>query len=117
MSYEGYVQRLCENGHFSVVDAFSQEASACSACGKAFVWTNDVDETNGDSWGFIDVERFRTSSTETKTCDMGHVHFVEHPPVYRIPTNTETTASRSFQTSNGEWKLCNIDHERGKTGP
>lgn len=55
MSYEGYSQLLCRNGHQWSMDAtiFSQNvygsklALRCSVCGEQAVWANDVDETNG----------------------------------------------------------------------
>ena len=52
MSYEGYWQVLCENGHQDSFDCFVKnfqdlKDGACSKCGEKFVWVNSVDLTNG----------------------------------------------------------------------
>ncbi len=52
MSYEGYVEYLCANGHYRVFDCREfydiQDISGrkCS-CGAPFVFRHSVDETNG----------------------------------------------------------------------
>lgn len=55
MSYEGYDQVLCKNGHYftfdcySAPDYFGQDGDpwVCTKCGEKAVWWNGVDETNG----------------------------------------------------------------------
>jgi hypothetical protein len=52
MSYEGYTQILCKNGHYTVRDAYDdwgddEQGKICSQCGEPFVWKNNVDLTNG----------------------------------------------------------------------
>lgn len=56
MSYEGYVQVLCANGHYSTYDCWddpfviyddSEETPICKVCGARLVWRNGVDTTNG----------------------------------------------------------------------
>ena len=51
MSYEGYEQYLCSNGHLHEEDAhvtiWSDPLMVCSICHEPFVWKNSVDETNG----------------------------------------------------------------------
>ena len=47
MSYEGYVQYLCEKGHYSSEDCYMEELQKCPICGKKIVWRNGVDVTNG----------------------------------------------------------------------
>lgn len=55
MSYEGYEQFLCEDGHLYTLDAFwfwnESEDGTCPipGCGKKPVWNNSVDQTNGCS--------------------------------------------------------------------
>lgn len=51
MSYEGYTQYLCENGHASIKDAyddyFNEEFFKCPCCNGKQAWSNMVDVTNG----------------------------------------------------------------------
>lgn len=53
MSYEGFSQLLCKNGHLHEEDsnvAYSETPSAgCPVCAESFVWRHDVDQTNGYS--------------------------------------------------------------------
>ena len=47
MSYEGYVVRLCKNGHEELHDAHDYEyPEKCEDCGEEFVDEGHVDETN-----------------------------------------------------------------------
>lgn len=84
MSYEGYIQSLCEKGHQGPdIDCYSSSSEEikqhkCQAlvegeqCLASLGWTNSVDDTNCDSRGY----RFMEQLTEqvVKTCDMGHEH-------------------------------------------
>lgn len=57
MSYEGYVQVLCANGHYSTYDCWDDPFGLgygeetvnpiCNVCGAKLVWRNGVDITNG----------------------------------------------------------------------
>jgi hypothetical protein len=61
MSYEGYVQILCEEGHYSIRDTYNDvvpENFVCkcqieppydNVCGARMAWWNQVNLTNG-SW-------------------------------------------------------------------
>lgn len=53
MSYEGYVQLLCAEGHLSEVCWTGKEPKRCR-CGAKMVWRNAVDITNGS---FEQVEK------------------------------------------------------------
>jgi hypothetical protein len=46
MSYEGYTEHLCANGHHWAHDCYEDE-KACPRCGKPSVWCHHVDQTNG----------------------------------------------------------------------
>ena len=46
MSYEGYVQYICEDGHYTVTDAYEVFYDNCN-CGKCMKWHCSVDVTNG----------------------------------------------------------------------
>jgi len=50
MSFEGYYQILCENGHYDEMDVYAMEANGewnCYNCGTDKFTTNIVDTTNG----------------------------------------------------------------------
>ena len=47
MSYEGYERGLCENGHLLTADCYIGLPDKCE-CGKPIVWSEGVDETNGE---------------------------------------------------------------------
>ena len=54
MSYEGYEQVLCENGHYFVYDCYmwdwfgegESDDWHCPFCEAALAWSNSVDTTN-----------------------------------------------------------------------
>lgn len=93
MSYEGYVQRLCEDGHYSTVEAYftSNDMDNCpvlvngNPCAKPIAWTNDVDQTNDNGDDTV-VTLTRTHDTRTHTCECGNVHTIE-PDRFHIPTD------------------------------
>jgi len=99
MSFEGYVQRLCKNGHYSSGDVWTHRAGArCleRRCRASIVWTNLVDETNGAPQGKIDMEQFLVTPVKSETCPTcGHTQQSE-PAIYRIPTPEETEKARQY---------------------
>lgn len=46
MSYEGYIEYKCPNGHFDMADVYEEQPTFCQACGKRFARKRSVDETN-----------------------------------------------------------------------
>lgn len=46
MSYEGYEERLCKNGHHWT-DSCYGESTPCPRCKEKAVWSHSVDCTNG----------------------------------------------------------------------
>jgi len=47
VSFEGYYQRLCKNGHSMDVDVYlSKHDDRCRECNAEVVWQNLVDQTN-----------------------------------------------------------------------
>ncbi len=101
MSYEGYNQLLCANGHLSGCDCydFLGNDEVCSICGAAIVWSNSVDQTNGDEVGFIadsSWEKLLIKPAAVKACKhCGHVSILE-PATYRIPTEEELLDFRTL---------------------
>ena len=52
MSYEGFEEYLCEDGHYTTQDAMAWMhgcggSEICSVCQKRIAWSHAVDETNG----------------------------------------------------------------------
>lgn len=47
MSYEGYTERLCINGHYSAHDVYCDGPTKCPHCGGAYRYSHGVDQTNG----------------------------------------------------------------------
>lgn len=110
MSYEGYEQYICANGHYSEADAYCSP-SLCPVCGSETGWHNRVDETNGDSVGIIPLEllneKFLISAEDTKICNLGHQHITQHA-IYRVPSAKETKPLQHYYINNkGKLVLLN----------
>jgi len=105
MSWEGYGQVFCSNGHFHgnwdpYADNSGTEAThaLCPACKAPPALVNVVDDTNCDSYGILTNEAVQTllvSDQVVKTCDLGHSHVVSEA-VYRIPSQEEIDSLRSY---------------------
>ncbi len=111
MSYEGYIQCICKNGHrfnapedFSIRFGSSNEdventKSICPYCNARAALENSVDQTNGSEYGYIHDREWNTfllEPEEKKICDCGFEHVMKHA-VYRIPTKKEIQRSRTFR--------------------
>jgi hypothetical protein len=109
MSYEGYDQVLCENGHYRVYDVFDPQNPCgaypeyeapiswrCTNCGTTLAWTNSVDQTNdnGDEYR-AELELLEEAVYET--CNLGHSHLIKEAR-YKIPE----LVGHCYE--NGEWK-------------
>ncbi len=73
MSFEGYVQAICANGHLFTYNVYDK--TSCLECGAKAVRENLVDETNGRSEGVIDEEALDS--------------FLRTPATYVIPSEEE----------------------------
>jgi len=90
MSYEGYVQLLCEEGHQTSYGVYDYDRDKLCRCGAKFVWRNSVDVTNNE-WsqdeegnmvrcdGYVALE---VESYDRCEC-CNHVNEI----VYKIPTD------------------------------
>jgi len=92
MSYEGYEQVLCANGHLWIEDALKathEGYDLCQVCKAMPVWSNSVDQTNCDPEveKTMRVELTVQTPTEVKTCgECGHV-LTWKEGTYVIPTD------------------------------
>lgn len=77
MSYEGYEQFLCADGHYWTTDAlfWGEEKPPCPSCKKPAVLCNSVDQTNGPDVGRMLFEE--VAPAKTCTCKCGNVHETE----------------------------------------
>jgi len=101
MSFEGYYQTMCENGHYyefdvydaprGQIDASSDERSVegwCNSlvdgkpCNKPEAWSTLVDITNGAEDGRVELVLLK--HPVYKTCDLGHNHLVSDE-IFVIP--------------------------------
>jgi len=100
MSYEGYSQLLCKNGHKWSVDCNElmycepKDYPECPKCGEPHIWENMVNVTNGsfdDNGyridGFVELEVDEEISGECSWC--GEKHICER--IYKIPDGDEKT--------------------------
>jgi hypothetical protein len=96
MSYEGYEQCLCANGHYYCGDDIMFEGDPpCPHCQAPCAWTNEVDETNGPPQGLIDMGALVVEAEVLEVCSLGHQH-VTRQAVYRIPSEEEKQHLRQY---------------------
>ena len=66
MSFEGYYQLICRNGHYMCYDVYDcPENTRCDICNAEIVWKHIVDLTNG-SYEF-------DPDTEEEVCIDGYI--------------------------------------------
>ena len=84
MSFEGYVQRLCVNGHLSIVDVYNDDDGDVCFCGALFVYRHIVDETN--DWNPEDRKEFEILiAAEYDICPTCENKKLVKPATYKIP--------------------------------
>lgn len=65
MSFEGYYQVLCKKGHLTNHNCHMfDHGDSCSICGEEIEIANLVDETNGESDGYMYFDKI-----EEKKCE------------------------------------------------
>ncbi len=100
MSFEGYYQKICSNGHYFEEDVYFDNAICpVLGCKAAPTWSNQVDQTNGEEYGKIpltEMAKFVIKHGTTDRCPTcGHCT-LEGEDIHRIPTPEETEAIRTF---------------------
>jgi hypothetical protein len=92
MSYEGYNQHICRNGHrFDEPEQYGEgDIPKCPECDAVTVWENGVDQTNCEDHGKISNDDFykllKTPATY-RVCPTCHTSEIVTPDIYEIPTN------------------------------
>ncbi|KKM81994.1 hypothetical protein LCGC14_1324030 [marine sediment metagenome] len=85
MSYEGYSQHICANGHQFDNDCYADH-NKCH-CGADSVFCNMVDDTNYYQDGIIpdwEWKKLELTPAKVEECNLGHKHLVEFP-TYKVP--------------------------------
>ena len=91
MSFEGYHQILCKQGHYEILDVYHMDMEdwRCSACAHSAKWWNMVDVTNGSYDddgtridGFVYLEELAVFPCKCTTCGMIHC---TSPTTYKVP--------------------------------
>lgn len=101
MSYSGYEQHFCKNGHYYEADIFyftSGYPEICPVCKQPSALVNSVDCTNGYNDGMIPpkfLEELLISPEVKEVCNLGHEHIVKYA-TYRIPTEDELDKIRVY---------------------
>lgn len=89
MSYEGYVEYLCEYGHHWTVDAYGDDSgNHCPECRRhgvknAPVWNHAIDCTNG-----IEYDEEGRELAYTVPAELEVDHYEERVikvPIYKVP--------------------------------
>lgn len=80
MSYEGYEQYLCSDGHYWTEDCwsssmYSDRKPSCPHCKKPAVFGNAVDQTNGPDVGRVILKEI--APAKICTCKCGYAHASE----------------------------------------
>lgn len=86
MSFEGYEQRLCKNGHYEIFDVyeFSPRDDSTCYCGEKWAWFNLVDCTNEPDDGFVELEIDQPAQYET-ICEHCGSQKIVADETYKIP--------------------------------
>ena len=104
MSWEGYYQNICVNGH--QVDDYSDDIFdvKCHVCSGKIHWFNVVDQTNGVEAGTIrDFSPVLLTPEKVEVCNLGHKHVTE-PATYRVPQQNELERWYKNWEKNYEWE-------------
>jgi hypothetical protein len=90
MSYEGYVEHLCPDGHYWAVDAYMESTpERCPRCGKSSAWSHDVDETNGVQYDESGEPYPNTVPWPLEVDRYEEVVIRRQEPVYKLPCSPE----------------------------
>ena len=65
MSFEGYYQCICENGHYFEIDV-NEERDKCVDCFSPIVFKNIVDETNSESLNCFNIPLDKSGNVDKK---------------------------------------------------
>ena len=122
MSYEGYEQRLCQNGHLSEHEC-DDRTKVCNRlvegnrCGQNFVMINEVDQTNCDAYGIIppsEWAKILISDVVFKECEHCKHRAIFSDARYKLPTPEQAQHMRHYQPEYGGTEYVRLDNRRKK---
>jgi hypothetical protein len=97
MSFEGYAQCICANGHYFTDNADAYNPPHGCPCKAPTMWENVVDDTNCDSYGKIPLEllekEYLISPAIYEKCNLGHTHEISSA-IFQIPIEEDTDKMR-----------------------
>tara|TARA_R100000656_G_scaffold104176_3_gene76374 strand:+ start:28543 stop:28878 length:336 start_codon:yes stop_codon:yes gene_type:complete len=110
MSFEGYTQSFCKNGHLDTYELPTYgDTHKCSICNEDWAIENIVDDTNCEMFGEIPQDVLDTwvvQGEREEMCNLGHLHVVGNT-VYKIPTEEEIEAARHYYHERDGWVKIN----------
>ena len=68
MSFEGYYQCVCKNGHYFEIDVYD-DRDKCVDCFQDLIFKNTVDETNCETAGYIRIPINKSGDVDKKFFD------------------------------------------------
>ena len=99
MSFEGYYQILCKNGHLYIQDVYEYEQDdepwKCPDCGEGKAWIHTVDQTNGSDPQTGEGMPFKLkvkTPQQVKVCTKCSAATVLRSTTYEIPEEEEANA-------------------------
>jgi hypothetical protein len=100
MSWLGYEQNICENGHYTTDDSYCGSDGVCPICQAKIAWFNVVDCTNPPGpQGEIPMEalqQFIIKEEVIETCPTCQHSKELSPTIYRVPSREETDPLRVY---------------------
>lgn len=121
MSYEGHVEAICKHGHLYQYNAYADisgddRGRVCPAikdgkiCGAEAIFTNDVDDTNGEEYGNIlqkDYDKFKLTDREMEECPCCKHSKLVNSETYSIPKKKDKRLLRTFKEFDTS-KMCDV---------
>ena len=94
MSFEGYEQFLCKNGHYWTSDVYDRD-NECPRCGELADWSHMVDTTNDDG----EPMKLTIKEYEIYKCRCCRGTGVEKIPIFRVPRSKKAKKNEILQGS------------------
>ena len=109
MSYEGFEQHICANGHYytTYASGYYCDTPNCPECNAQSAFCNSVDQTNGPSQGELmypqDFAHLLVRDAVWDTCPHCQHTKLISAAVYRIPTHLEMQSYRHYYDECAGW--------------
>ena len=110
MSYEGYTQHLCLNGHQWFANAYA-ENDECPYCSENSIWQHEIDETNGtdeEDQNTFEIKLDVYQKEKYSVCQCCGNETITEQIRYWIPFEFKSKNGTILQLKvvrNGDWEL------------